>query len=323
MGRLEELKLKYPIKTVAPYGECVIVPGAEFDPDWEAELDDQGIKVFLGTFDQRPATFVQIKKLAAGLATPNEEKPTVPGSDADFPWSDEDEKKLLQRMNELEGTVYERAELLMPEFQGRSAVALRQKFYKLTGLKGSSKRKGRPKPEFLHVPWSAKDDDLLVELWNKRIKNKLMKTSAIAEKLPGRSVEAVKNRIGALQDLKRIKPRWKQKTKIPEGKAEKEPKGPLGSEPRSPQVHERMRNASEDLAIQKLVQTLDALIDIVDKLSCNAVMHALEIREIKGKDDFKIPLGLWTAYSNALLEGDKKYRDVFRDKVRKLLEASE
>jgi len=135
------------------------------------------------------------------------------GSLAEFPWSDADERKLLQRMNELEGTVYERAALLMPEFPGRSVVSLRQKFYKLTGLKGSSKRKPRPRPELLHVPWTPKEDELLIELWNRRLI-----ASAIAQKLPGRSLEAVHNRLGTLQNLKRIKPRWKQKPKIQEPK---------------------------------------------------------------------------------------------------------
>ena len=41
---IEELKQKFPIKNVHPYGECIIVPGAEFDPDWDQELLDQGVE---------------------------------------------------------------------------------------------------------------------------------------------------------------------------------------------------------------------------------------------------------------------------------------
>lgn len=36
----EELAQRFPLRNVAPYGACVVVPGAEFDPDWEVALGD-------------------------------------------------------------------------------------------------------------------------------------------------------------------------------------------------------------------------------------------------------------------------------------------
>lgn len=216
MVSFEELVTKFEMKNMPPYGMVIVVPGNEFNPDWEDQLCSQGCRVHFTDLNRKPVTIVQKGKgiEATPMASPGADAktdgamPLTPFSDAEFPWSDEDEKKLLRRMNESEGTVYERAAVLMPEFPGRSAVALRQKFYKLTCLKGSSKRKGRLKPELLRVPWNAKDDALLIELWKKRLT-----VSAIAQKIPGRSYESVKIRLEALKKLGRIEPRWKQNTK--------------------------------------------------------------------------------------------------------------
>jgi len=235
----EELKKRFKFDNVVPYGECVIIPGTEFDPDWEDELSSQGCELHFVDIAGKPVTLMQKGKDQEEEVEEVEEREevaereerdkvekvekvedveevekvtdyeaTTHGSMAEFPWSNEDEKKLLQRMNQLEGTVYERVALLMPEFSGRTGVALRQKYYKLTGLKAGSKRKGRPKPELLHVPWNAQDDDLLIELWKKR-----MTVSAIAQKVVGRSYESVKMRLQMLKQLGRIKPRWERKSK--------------------------------------------------------------------------------------------------------------
>ena len=224
MVSVEDLRTRFPVQNVAPYGECIVVPGAVFDPDWEADFEEETEDTMV---NGEPVTLIILgtKTESASLKEESgerlvynpEEHNKLEKSFAEFPWSDEDESKLLRRMSELEGTVYERVTLLMPEFHGRSATSLRQKFYKLTGLKGSSKRKGRPKPEYLHAPWSAKEDDLLIEAWNKR-----MTRSTIALKVVGRSIEAVQNSLKQLQKLGRIKPRWQWPlhTKIPVGQSD-------------------------------------------------------------------------------------------------------
>lgn len=58
----EELSTKFPLETVAPWGLCLVVPGKEFNPDWEVSLGDQGFKCHLGDFDQKPVVFVQKRK---------------------------------------------------------------------------------------------------------------------------------------------------------------------------------------------------------------------------------------------------------------------
>jgi hypothetical protein len=383
MGRLEELKqLKYPIKDVAPYGECIVVPGDKFDPDWEGELDDQGISIVETDFGdpstpvtlvqlKKPIADVQVKKPAVGVATPNEEKPIMPGIRnvretakvaRNKKYGDDwqpDEDSLLLDLHNKHLPYYKISEQIREKFPRRTEHAIFYRIYVLMQqgklqrrferreqkskkeskgdavssasaaqvkhnskknkvnlptsiLKQISKPFSKPGP----TAWTDDEKKKLVKLWNEKPK---LKVREIAPNFPNRSEHSVKMALSRLREHGLIRGRWKIGEKR---KAEKGPKGPVGSEPASTPVHTPVRNASEDLAVQKLVETLGALTDVVDKLSCNAVMHALEIRELKSKDDFKIPLVLWTAYSNALLEDDKKYRDVFRDKVRKLLEAS-
>jgi hypothetical protein len=58
---VEELKKRFPVKDVAPYGSCIVVPGAEFDPDWETELDEQGYKCHMTDIYGKPVTLVKLK----------------------------------------------------------------------------------------------------------------------------------------------------------------------------------------------------------------------------------------------------------------------
>jgi hypothetical protein len=324
MITLEELKQKYPVKDVAPYGSCIIVPGSEFNPDWEAELDDQGVKVFMTSLDQRPVTLVQVKKQVGVATLKGSDETAVLGSEL---WSSGDEQRLLKRMSEISGSLAEKISIVTLEFPCRTPIAVKKKYAKLRhavkAVTPSQAQRTSSKTRVMFDPesrWTDSDKELLAKLWNQKLK-----VRKIMLKFPKRSQASIKMALSRLREEGVIQGRWKQSEKR---KAEKEPKGPLGFEPSSTPVHmptfTPVRNAPEDLVVQvqKLVETLGTLTDVVDKLSCNAVMHALEIREVKGKDDFKIPLGLWTAYSRALLSDDKKYRDVFRDKVRKLLEAS-
>jgi hypothetical protein len=294
MISIEELKQKYPVKDVAPYGSCIVIPGADFNPDWEGDVEEQTEDVMI---EGEPVTLIILgseaesvpeKEEAEGQERPvysprNERKPELShGSMAEFQWSDEEEKKLL-----------------MPEFPGRSGLALRQR----------------------HVPWNDKDDELLVKLWKKR-----KTVSAIAEKVPGRSYESVKMRLQALKKLKRIEPRWKQK-------AEKEPKGPEGLEPATLKgtpdlktdtpVHEPISTPTHTpLSLpDPAVKLLADILFLLQKQNITLIMQGLEIKELKGQ--VKIPDSIYVAYGDALLEDDKDLWDLFRGKVRKLLEASE
>jgi len=50
---------------VAPYGECIVIQGSEFDPDWEADLGDQGFACHFGDLDNHAVTFVPLNKIVS------------------------------------------------------------------------------------------------------------------------------------------------------------------------------------------------------------------------------------------------------------------
>ena len=60
---VDELKARFgPVVHVAPYGECLVVDGKLFDPDWEAELADQGIRCFESSAAGRVVTLVKLNR---------------------------------------------------------------------------------------------------------------------------------------------------------------------------------------------------------------------------------------------------------------------
>ena len=69
--------------------------------------------------------------------------------------------------------------------------------------------------------------------------------------------------------------------------------------------------------LEEILNIIEAHTELIDKLECQAIMHSLQIQELKGK--LKIPDGLWTLYANAMLESNKQFRIEFRRKVRELL----
>ena len=69
--------------------------------------------------------------------------------------------------------------------------------------------------------------------------------------------------------------------------------------------------------LEEILNIIEAHTELIDRLECQAIMHSLQIQELKGK--LKIPSSLWTLYANAMLESDKQFRTEFRRKVRELL----
>jgi len=162
MISLDELKQRFPVRNIPPYGECVVIPGKEFDPDWEAFLDEQGYGSVFTDIGGTPVTLVlTIKRHGDSKKTvyeprrlpEKEEPPTLDEPLKKHPymmkgpvWTRKDEDRLVRRFSELTGNMEGKSRALTKEFQGRSAKALLQKFKKLVkaGLARPVKR-GRPK----------------------------------------------------------------------------------------------------------------------------------------------------------------------------------
>ena len=165
MISLDELKLRFPVHDVRPYGQCVIVPGKEFDPDWEAFLDEAGYGCIFTDINGKAVTLVlTIKRHGDSRRTVYEPRaePRSPEPTRKHPsglsamkgpaWSREDEDRLVKRIGELTGTPKEKFGSLAEEFKGRSLMALKQKFKKLVEAgRAQPEKRGRPK-KALSVP---------------------------------------------------------------------------------------------------------------------------------------------------------------------------
>lgn len=276
MVSIDELKQRFgPAVNVAPYGECIVIQGVEFDPDWEAELGDKGYTCHFTDLDGHAVTLVQLKKAVAEgkvVYVPPPKPAVIPevhSNDVEVKetekvekrkyvlrgpaWTDEDEVELLKEHDRLvsEGMTrnFHKAIARLPKFKNRTVSAVEQKLKKL--LRKRRKNEGTASPEVEKVAsvvqgeqvekptsareilrgrsgggnmwtklWPLKEDDLLVELWNKtphlKVKDIFVEFS---KKFSERSLGSVGNRLTGLQKEKRIQPRWTLKQKREGAKA--------------------------------------------------------------------------------------------------------
>jgi hypothetical protein len=231
---ITDLEDKFQTVTVAPYGECLVIPGVEFNPDWEAELGDQGYRCHFTDYEGKAVTLVPLKR-----TVPKNKVVYVPpktGSvhnvDAvhtDQPkqeltetkqkyalkgevWTETDEARLLKRLSEVQApTVMAKLRMIQPEFPGRSLNGLMQKLKK---LQNKEKRTAKDRRHSNHGgyhradKWQPPEDDFLIEVWNRQPPLTTAKVAAEFHiKFPDRSVSAVSNRITDLQNEGKIQRR--------------------------------------------------------------------------------------------------------------------
>ena len=154
MSLFETLKNKYPIQQIALYGDCIIIPTAEFEKDWEKRLKEEGYMSHIVQIDYHSKWAVQLRKAEIYTKTPFPEpkpQPTPPtnikatkASKAD--WTQEDKDRLMKRWVEVTPTTaMGKARELLKEFPGRSEQSLYLMYYGLTGGKATHQRKTTPK----------------------------------------------------------------------------------------------------------------------------------------------------------------------------------
>ena len=159
MVSIVELTEKFgPTLNVPPFGECIVIQGPEFDPDWEAELGDLGFNCHFGSLDNHAVTFVQLKKSVAPgkvVYVPPPKPvvlPEVKSNEKEVKetekiaerkkyslkgpsWIPEVEVELLKEYDRLvsEGLKYGSYKVLvkLPRFKDRSSNAIRQKLKRL------------------------------------------------------------------------------------------------------------------------------------------------------------------------------------------------
>jgi len=114
-----QLKMKFPVRDVRPYGECIIIPGAEFDPDWEYFLGEQGYKCFMTDLDRKPVTLVKLGTVSKAdsqkevyTSEPKKRKPPVsPWQDPERRWKPEEDELIIALWNQRQDTLQIHAEL--------------------------------------------------------------------------------------------------------------------------------------------------------------------------------------------------------------------
>lgn len=151
MVSIEELKKNYPTVNDQSKGKCIIVPGAEFNPDWQPELEDQGFECFDDFLDNRPVTFIQLKiseseklkesKLLRHQYTPEEDAYIKTLYNADKP------------LDEI-------GDLVHAKYPERSRVAVKKHIETLQANGTLSMRKNMPSAR----KYSEEEDKLLLDL---------------------------------------------------------------------------------------------------------------------------------------------------------------
>jgi hypothetical protein len=115
MITVEELKAKFPVRDVRPYGECIVVPGAEFDPDWEYFLGEQGYKCHMSDIDGKPVTLVKLK--SAGKSEGEKEvyqphrQPPSPWQNPESRWKPEEDELIIALWNQKQNVLEIHTEL--------------------------------------------------------------------------------------------------------------------------------------------------------------------------------------------------------------------
>jgi hypothetical protein len=148
---IEELKDRFIVRDVPPYGFVVMIPGCDFDPDWEALLEEEGFGCVFTEINSEKFTLVKLEKEEGEEETATRpevgRRRGVPSGQKPNYWSAAEEERLLWRMGELPGTIDEKGAQLLLEFPARTATGLLKKYQKLKRKSKSRQRVGRPKKQ--------------------------------------------------------------------------------------------------------------------------------------------------------------------------------
>lgn len=240
MTSLAELQERYgPTVVVAPYGESIVVPGAEFNPDWEAELGDQGFNCHLGNYNGKAVTFVPTKKaVAPGKVVSVPPKPKDPPAAAAeskrVNWTSKEDAFISELWNHglKVPAIAAKVEEKFPIRKG-NATNMRLKRLRIEGTiqprnnsnqvkkleeieeKVEAKQnRGNTHPKMPWLKdakfWLPEEDDVIIKLWNKGVS--LEEIGVVGHKqIPVRTEKAIMKRVYALQKKGKIERRWKTK----------------------------------------------------------------------------------------------------------------
>ena len=162
--------------------------------------------------------------------------------------------------------------------------------------------------------WTKEDESRLLKRINELTGPTSQKCAKLASEFPGRTAIALELKV---KKLKHAAKKEKAAPK-PEAKPSTPTHTPTSTPVTDPTITKTLDKLTSD--VNGILDILDEQNKVMDKLSCQILMQALQLKE--QKSEIKVPPGLWIHYANALLEDEKRFCDVFREKVKHLLEAS-
>lgn len=135
MITVEELKAKFAVRDVAPYGSCIVIPGDQFDPDWEYFLGEEGYKCHMSDIDGKPVTLVKLK--SAGKSEGELEvyrpyrQPPSPSLNPERRWKAEEDELIIALWNQKQHNVSEIHAELHKRFPNRTEDAVKCRITRL------------------------------------------------------------------------------------------------------------------------------------------------------------------------------------------------
>jgi hypothetical protein len=125
------------------HGDCIVIPGDRFDPDWEADLAEQGHGCFEVELDAKPVMLVALNTLTVDQDTSEVASPETAKKESKRGcWAIKEEQALMHLASELPGPI-ERQFANMGSQLGRSAKAVQLKYYELKRIEKREREKGK------------------------------------------------------------------------------------------------------------------------------------------------------------------------------------
>lgn len=293
--KITDLQDKFVERNVPPYGRVLMIPGKDFDPDWEAALEDMGFGCVFTEINSEKFTLVKLEKEEGEEESTAESRPGAGKFLTN--WSHADQERLLKRMEESPGTIKEKVAQLVSEFPGRTATGLQKKYRKLTR---GRRRIGRPKKE---VPSEMSESPPKGDLDDQQ--KYLLKFDPVGAKHGRAILEQQRLQQQRLRDANK-------EQVLRDASIERKLDGA------QPDVVKTLVKLESDVAT--LSDSFEKYRNILVRLHTAVVFQSLELLERDGV--LSIPKALRKYYAEALIQPNNKYADAFLDKANALLEAS-
>lgn len=156
---IQKLAGVFPTRSLQEHGDCIVIPGDRFDPDWEADLAEQGHECFEAQFEEKPVTLVAVKSTL--VADKGEKADSVGETKGVIPherfvlrpderkarWSIKEEQELIDLVPG--SFVLDESKTIEEQFGaigqklGRTAKSVRLKYLELKRMEKREKGKGK------------------------------------------------------------------------------------------------------------------------------------------------------------------------------------